>query len=229
MKHLLGLFLGITKEGGVGKYLGLPECFSGSKQELLAYITDNLKSKLTGWYAKTLSLGGKEVLFKSVAMALPVYAMSCFHLTKHQCQQLTSAMTSFWWNSCEEQKKMHWVSWEKMCKTKQDGGLGFREVSDFNQALLAKQAWRLLSEPSSLLSRVFKARYYNQRDFLLATAGARPSYAWRSILHGRELLEKGLMKVIGNGQSTNVWTEKWIFDKAPRRPFSKQTLIDLDL
>ncbi|KAG7582623.1 Zinc knuckle CX2CX4HX4C [Arabidopsis suecica] len=229
MKHLLGLFMGITKEGGAGKYLGLPECFSGSKRELLAYITDKLKSRLTGWYAKTLSLGGKEVLLKSVAMALPVYAMSCFRLTKHQCQQLTSAMTSFWWNSCEEQKKMHWVSWEKMCKTKQDGGLGFREVSDFNQALLAKQAWRLLSEPSSLLARVFKARYYNRREFLHAAAGSRPSYAWRSFLHGRELLEKGLMKVIGNGQSTNVWTEKWIFDKAPRRPFNKQTLIDLDL
>ncbi|KAG7586642.1 Reverse transcriptase zinc-binding domain [Arabidopsis thaliana x Arabidopsis arenosa] len=229
MRHLLGLFLGILKEGGDGMYLGLPECFSGSKCDLLAYITKKLKTRLTGWYAKTLSLGGKEVLLKSVAMALPVYAMSCFKLTKYQCQQITSAMTSFWWNSCEERKKMHWVSWEKMCKTRKDGGLGFRDVGDFNQALLAKQAWRLLTKPSSLLARVYKARYYHRKGFMDATIGSRPSYAWRSIIHGRDLLEKGLIKNIGNGQSTSVWTDKWIFDNAPRRPFNKQSLFDLDL
>ncbi|KAG7568115.1 Reverse transcriptase domain [Arabidopsis thaliana x Arabidopsis arenosa] len=224
MRHLLGLFLGIFKEGGDGMYLGLPECFSGSKCDLLAYITKKLKTRLTEWYAKTLSLGGKEVLLKSVAMALPVFAMSCFKLTKYQCQQITSAMTSFWWNSREEHKKMHWVSWERMCKTRKEGGLGFRDVGDFNQALLAKQAWRLLTKHDSLLARVYKARYYNRKGFMDASIGSRPSYAWRIIIHGRELLEKGLIKNIGNGQSTNVWTDKWIFDNVPR-----QSLIDLDL
>ncbi|KAL9293087.1 putative ribonuclease H domain, reverse transcriptase zinc-binding domain-containing protein [Arabidopsis thaliana] len=229
IKHLLGLFLGIFKEGGEGMYLGLSECFSGSKRDILAYITTKLKTMLTGWYAKTLSLGGKEVLLKSVAMALPVYAMSCFRLTQYQCQQITSAMTSFWWNSCEEHKKMHWVSWEKMCRTRKEGGLGFRDIGDFNQALLAKQAWRLLTQLTSLLARVYKARYYNQKGFLDALIGSRPSYAWRSIIHGRDLLAKGLMKNIGDGLSTNVWLEKWIFDKVPRRPFNKQSLFDLDL
>jgi len=59
--------------------------------------------------------------------------------------------------------------------------------------------------------------------------GSRPSYAWRSIIHGRDLLEKGIMKNIGNGQSTSVWNDKWIFDKAPQRPFNKQSLFDLEL
>jgi len=170
MKHVLGLYLGITKEGGEGMYLGFPECFSGSKSVLLAYIT-------TSWYAKTLSLGSKEVLLKSVAMALPVYAMSCFRLTKYQCQQITSAMTSFWWNSQEEHKKVHWVSLEKMCRARKDGGLGFRDIGGFNQALLAKQAWRVLTKPTSLLARVYKTRYYRKKGFMEALIGSRPSYA----------------------------------------------------
>jgi len=124
---------------------------------------------------------------------------------------------------------MHWVSWEKMCKTRKEGGLGFRDIGEFNQALLAKQAWRLLTKPDSLLTRVYKARYFKQKDFMNAVVGSRPSFAWRSIIHGRDLLEKGIMKNIGNGQSTSVWNDKWIFDKAPRRPFNKQSLFDLEL
>lgn len=37
--------------------------------------------------------------------------------------------------------------------------------------------------------------------------GLRPSYAWKSILHGRDLLKRGLIKSIGNGKETWVWTE----------------------
>ncbi|KAL9812353.1 putative reverse transcriptase zinc-binding domain-containing protein [Arabidopsis thaliana] len=121
---------------------------------------------------------------------------------------------------------MHWVSWEKMCKTRKEGGLGFRDIGEF---LLAKQAWRLLTKPDSLLTRVYKARYFKQKDFMNAVVGSRPSFAWRNIIHGRDLLEKGIMKNIGNGQSTSVWNDKWIFDKAPRRPFNKQSLFDLEL
>ncbi|KAG7567399.1 Ribonuclease H domain [Arabidopsis thaliana x Arabidopsis arenosa] len=229
MRRLIGLYTGIEQEGGEGKYLGLPECFSGSKRDLLNFITDRLKSRLSGWYEKTLSLGGKEVLLKSVAMALPVYAMSCFRLTKHQCKQITSAMTNFWWNECEEKNKMHWVSWEKICKSKKQGGLGFRDIGRFNQALLAKQAWRLLDTPQSLLCQVYKARYFAKKTFMEAKIGYRPSYAWRSIMFGRELLERGVMKTIGNGQDTYVWADKWILDTYPRRPINKELMMDIDL
>ena len=229
MKHLLGLFTGIEQEGGTGKYLGLPECFSGSKRELMGFITDRLKSRLSSWYEKTLSLGGKEVLIKYVALALPVYAMSCFRLTKHQCKKITSAMSNFWWNESEEKHKMHWVSWEKICKSKAQGGLGFRDIGRFNQALLAKQAWRLLDVANSLLARVYKARYYSQKTIIEATSGYRPSYAWRSNVFGKELLECGLIKTIGNGQSTGVWTDKWLVDRFPRRPINNELLMDLEL
>ena len=44
--------------------------------------------------------------------------------------------------------------------------MGFRKIHIFNLALLAKQGWRLLSNPSSLVARVFKARYYPTISFI---------------------------------------------------------------
>ncbi|KAG7585602.1 Ribonuclease H domain [Arabidopsis thaliana x Arabidopsis arenosa] len=125
---------------------------------------------------------------------------------------------------------MHWVSWEKICKSKKQGGLGFRDIGRFNQALLAKQAWRLLDSPQSLLGQVYKARYFATKPFLEAKIGYRPSYAWRStIMFGKELLERGLMKTIGNGQDTYVWADKWILDDFPRRPINKELMMDINL
>ena len=105
--------LGIEKEGGKGTYLGLPECFSASKTEMLAYIYDKLKDMLSGYFARLLSQSGKEVLLKTVAMVMPIYAMSCFKLTKSSSENLTQAMAAFWWDSLEHKRKIHWLKWEK--------------------------------------------------------------------------------------------------------------------
>lgn len=204
--------LGIHNIGGTSKYLGMPECFSGSKIKLLSFLKDRTHSRLNSWYLRKLSHGGKEVLLKSTAAALPVYPMSCFKLPKSLIKNLESSMANYWWNSDAHMNKIHWISWDRMCLPKALGGIGFKDLGCFNQALLAKQAWKLVNDQDSLMSRFLKSRYFPNCQFLEAPIGARPSYAWRSLIHGRELLQKGLKKSIGNGSKTRVWLDKWIED-----------------
>ena len=64
---------------------------------------------------------------------------------------------------------------------KPHGGMGFRDLKVFNQALLPKQVWRLLCDTSSLMHKVLRACYYPNDVFLNARRGYDPSYVWRSI------------------------------------------------
>ena len=112
-----------------------------------------------------------------------------------------------------------------MCVPKIDGGLGFRNLHFFNTALLAKQSWRLLNNPHSLFFRVFKARYFPRSTFLEAQLGFNPSFLWRSILSGREVITKGLRwnrqddcseRPIWNESKSGVFTMKSAYELLER-------------
>ncbi|XP_071680384.1 uncharacterized protein [Lolium perenne] len=110
--------------------------------------------------------------------------------------------------------------------------MGFRDMVLFNQAMLGRQAWRLLTEPDSLCARVLKGRYFPDTDFWNATKPRSSSYTWRSILFGKELVQAGVRWGIGNGKNTKILHDNWIPDVSPDRvttlnPLPTNATVDL--
>ena len=78
------------------KYLGLPLIIGKSKVEIFEEINEMVEKKLSGWKKKILSVGGREILIKAVAQAIPTYTMSCFQIPKSLCDEIGGMMRKFW-------------------------------------------------------------------------------------------------------------------------------------
>jgi ribonuclease HI len=129
-------------------------------------------------------------------------------------------ISRFWWGSNVDKKKIHWVSWKKNCQQKEMGGVGFRDLHKFNTALLAKQGWRILTNPSSLMAGTLKAKYFPNTDFLQAKQCHKSSYTWQSILKASWVLKRGCSWLVGNGQSINIWSDNWIHHQIGSKTWS---------
>lgn len=88
--------------------------------------------------------------------------------------------------------------------------MGFKNLHAYNLAMLAKQGWRVLSNPTSLIARLYKAIYFLDGSFLTAEMGETPSFSWRSILRAKHVLRAGLLWKIGSGVHVDIWDDDWI-------------------
>lgn len=171
------------------RYLGLPNMMQKSKVATLAFLKDKVRRRTLTWDGKIISQGGKEILVKSIVQALPTYAMSVFLLPLEITKDFERCISRFWWNSKKNDSRcIYWMNWERLSRHKSSGGMGFRDFRDFNLAMLGKQAWRIITNTTSLVSRIYKARYFPNYSFMEAKIGSNPSFVWRSIWEAKHVI-----------------------------------------
>ena len=108
---------------------------------------EKLQSKLQGWKAKFLSQVGRTNLISSVLQSMPLYTFSCFMVPDTVCDKLDATTRAFWSGHDPRTRKLHLINWNEVCKPRREGGLGLKKFKFMNQAMLAKQFWRIAHNP----------------------------------------------------------------------------------
>ena len=122
-------------------YLGIPMGANPRSSVTWDPIVKKCKRKLAKWKQKHLSFGGRVTLIKSALNSILIYFLSFFRITKKVVDNLVKLKRWFLWGGGLEQKKITCISWESACLSKEKEGLGIRNLTKFNCALLRKWRW----------------------------------------------------------------------------------------
>ncbi|GKE12187.1 RNA-directed DNA polymerase, eukaryota, reverse transcriptase zinc-binding domain protein, partial [Tanacetum coccineum] len=212
------------------RYLGVMvgECMSRIKA--WTPTLDKLRSRLSKWKVRTLSIGGRLTLLKAVLGASPLYNLSIFKVPKTILNSMEAVRSKFF-NGMDTTKKITWAAWNKILASKKNGGLGVSSFHALNRALLLKWVWRFISQDGSMWFRVIKALYGPS----ITSHPVNLSSNWCSIIRELHLLEeKGFnflahcKKRIGNGGATRFWYDQWLGDQPLRIRFPRLFALETD-
>ncbi|CAM8905994.1 unnamed protein product [Rhodiola kirilowii] len=173
------------------KYLGLPLVVGQRKTETFRCILEKIWRKVRDWKNKLLSAAGREVLVKAVIQAIPVYMMSVYQFPKKVLADMARLIQQFWWHK-EGSKGISWLSQSTIQKKKCEGGLGFKDLCIFNEAILMKILWRAVKCPQLLMSQVLLAKYCNNETIFSARLGSNPSHIWRGVMRNIQVFLRGI-------------------------------------
>jgi len=168
---------------------------------------DKVSNKLASLKGRLLNKPGCVTLTNSVLTAIPAYSMQTQWLPRYVCDHLDKTVRSFIWKGSTN-KGMHMVGWEKITKSKKNGGLGVRTARKQNIALLGKLVWDMFKPSNHLWSQILSARYLQGSNIFL-TRNSKGSPIWNAIVKTLKVLEDGFHFKIGNGTSS-MWYEPWL-------------------
>jgi hypothetical protein len=199
------------------KYLGLPVGANPRRLATWYPMIEVLKNRLNSWGNRYLSLGGRIVLLNSVLSAIPIFYLSIMKMPVKVWKEVVKIQREFLWCGLETKRKISWVNWETVTKPKCDGGLGVRDVRRVNLSLLAKWRWRFLNADQSCWKVVLQSKYGDN----LASKHLQQEHSevrlasiwWKDIckLEGNDRwLTETIVKKVGNGRSTSLWTDAWL-------------------
>nr|GEW99156.1 hypothetical protein [Tanacetum cinerariifolium] len=174
---------------------------SSSWDEVLAKIS----ARLSKWKIKTLSIGGRLTLIKSVLTSFPLYHMLIYKAPMGVLNRMESLRRRFFNGVDKNERKISLIGWQKILASKKKGGLGVSSFFALNRALLFKLIWIFMSHGTSLWSRFIKALYGDRIN-----------------------LQSHMKKKVGNRVHTLFWEDPWLNDLPLMNVFPRLYALECD-
>lgn len=193
------------------KYLRIALEKSLKSSKVWSNTLEKLDTRLGCWKDKWLTKAGKSIKIISVLSAIPTFPLSCLPLPK-RLFKFEAKLKNFLWNDCEEDKKLALIKWENICKPKDLGGLGIKNLHWQNEALGAKFICRLFKEREHQWAKILYNKYLNVANPLSIFRMKnlpRGSESWNFMIKCRRLVCKYLTWDVSKGNEALFWEDSW--------------------
>ncbi|XP_017632558.1 uncharacterized protein LOC108475063 [Gossypium arboreum] len=211
--------LGFHEVNNLGHYLEVSLFHIRVTKSILDFLVEKVRNRLSSWDAKSLSFAGRVTLAQSVLLAIPSYFMQSSLVPKGVCDTIEGLIRQFIWRATESKRKIALVKWENLCQPKDNGGLGFRRLSDQNSAFMMKLGYNLIFKIGTLWVQVLRGKYGMKESMPDSIIRSNCSYMWRAVARAWPLLRSFMIWSIGDGKSVRCWKGCWVPDKGPLKNY----------
>ena len=138
--------LGYNMEELPFKYLGVP--LSTKKMSVMQWypLIEKIMERITSWIARKLSYAGRTQLVQTVLFGVQAYWAQLFLFRAKVIKVIDSMCRSYQWSGAGKITRKALIAWEKVCRPKNEGGMGLINMQIWNRAAIVKLCWDLANK-----------------------------------------------------------------------------------
>ena len=193
------------------RYLGVPLCTKKLSLLNCEVLIQQVKRKFNSWSARALSFAGRLLLIKTVIAGITNFWCSSFVLPKACIRHINSLSGVFLWRGNIDEHHTARVIWEVVTRPKKEGGLGVRDLTQWNKACFMKLIWLIFFQAGSIWVAWFTETVLdgNLSSFWTIQPSTRNSWLVNKLLKLRGEVYNWIKLRIGNGNTARFCTDNW--------------------
>ncbi|KAL2249911.1 UNVERIFIED_CONTAM: hypothetical protein Sindi_2464800 [Sesamum indicum] len=190
------------------RYLGLPLISSRLLISDCLPLLNKIEARIAGWERLALSYAGRVQIIKSVLSSHSIYWASAFILPKRVINEIEKRLWKFLWKGTGSSRYAK-VAWKEVCKAKDDGGQGLKDIGILNRALMCKKLCDVIrcNRTSIWVDWLHQGRL--QDASIWTISDNRGSWGWRKLIRLRQWLRSEVVYRIGDGEDFYLWRDPW--------------------
>ncbi|XP_026451991.1 uncharacterized protein LOC113352382 [Papaver somniferum] len=141
--------------------------------------------------------------------------MRIYKLPDKNIEELEKVQRQFWWNK-ESEKGIIITAWRNLCKDKDPGRLGFRDMKCFNITLQARSTWIACKKESQLWEKALKEKHFPDYSLLHAPEKNNTTLAWKNMYSTVAFTKRFSFWQLGDVKRIYIWMEKWVLRDTPK-------------
>ncbi|XP_039044174.1 uncharacterized protein LOC120183560 [Hibiscus syriacus] len=176
------------------RYLGVPLVTRRLTAKDCAPLIGKAVDRVNSWASKMLFFVGRLQLIQIVLYNIQAYSGRHFVLPKGVVKRSANGAR---------------INWDKICRLKEEGGLGLRDLGEWNRASIIQQIRALVIKSDTLWVRWADAYVLKGRSFMEFVPVLGCSWFWKKLVKLRsvaaQFIDPGSGDWIGSGKAEEAW------------------------
>ncbi|XP_019082547.1 PREDICTED: uncharacterized protein LOC109125398 [Camelina sativa] len=152
---------------------------------------------------------GRLNLISLVLWSICNFWLAAFRLPRECIREIYKLCSAYLWSGPTLNPSKAKITWEDVCKPKQEGGLGLRSLKEANDVSCLKLIWRMVSSGNSLWVKWIDQNLLHGLFWSIKDSTTLGSWMWRKLLKYRDVAKSLCKMEVRNGSRTSFWFDDW--------------------